>query len=110
MNNEDGKRSFNQQDKRVLHDVQENEAIQKTVITPEKDSPKDLTDALILEKEDHDDMEKILSYVVENDLPDEFVVLLKAKLQKRLRDTSKKVGPKNNKSLFDTVHPFTTSL
>lgn len=101
--------SFNQQDKKVLH-VQEKESIQNTVITPEKESPKDLPDAIILEKEDHDDMETILSYVVENNLPDKFVVLLKSQLQKRLRDTSKKMGPKNNKSLFDTLHPFTTSL
>jgi len=43
-----------------LH-VQEKESIQNTVITPEKESPKDLPDAIILEKEDHDDMEKIVT-------------------------------------------------
>lgn len=34
------------------------ESIQNTVITPEKESPKDLPDSIILEKEDHDYMEK----------------------------------------------------
>ena len=85
VNNQDSKMSFNQQDKKVLH-VQEKESIQNTVITPEKESPKDLPDAIILEKEDHDDMETILSYVVENNLPDKFVVLLKSQLQNCKKD------------------------
>ena len=85
MNNQDSKMSFNQQDKKVLH-VQEKESIQNTVITPEKESPKDLPDAIILEKEDHDDMDTILSYVVENNLPDKFVVLLKSQLQNCKKD------------------------
>jgi hypothetical protein len=56
------------------------------MITPEKESPKDLPDAIILEKEDHDDMETILSYVAESDLPDEFVVFSKSQLQNRKKD------------------------